>query len=70
MNLGTGVSPFAKRMKEKQGWLVAGAVFAAIFARVVYQAQSTSARFGFAAIALVALAVALWRFNRGSLKRP
>jgi hypothetical protein len=70
MNLGTGVSPFAKRLKEKQGWLVAGAFVVAIFSVLAYQGQSTSARYGFGVTAVAALVVALWLFNRGSLKHP
>jgi hypothetical protein len=68
MNIGTGVSPFAKRLKEKQGWLAAGAISTAILSGFSSHAQSMFARVGFALAAAVVCTIAVWLFVRGPLK--
>ena len=68
MYVGTEVGPFARRMKRKKWWLLAGANLAAILMVIRSQAQSPVVRFGLLAGALICFFIAIWQFNRPPLK--
>jgi hypothetical protein len=69
MYIGSGRGPIAERMKERQGWLIAGATSAAVLMAIRYQALSSTIRFALATGAFAAVALAIWQFNRGPLKK-
>lgn len=57
----------ANRWKERRGWLIAGAVAAAILMGTASQVGSSALQIALAAGALASVVIAVWGFNRGAL---
>jgi len=58
----------ARRFKERQGWLITGAIAAAVLMGARHQVESPIFRVVMAIGAFVAVVIAIWRFNRGPLE--
>ena len=58
----------ARRFKERQGWLIAGAIAAAVLMGARHQVESDAIRLALAVGAFLAVVIAVWRFNRGRLE--